>query len=769
MRKSIVEQYLEFKSGEYHDYVLFIRVGDFYEFFMEDAEFISKRLFLVVSKKGHYKGEIVKMCGIPHNSVDIYIEKLLDIGSKIAIIEQDINKITSEITRRITQIFTPGTTLHDNRKRCLMVIASMRNKIAISWIDAIDCQVKFMNTNNALDELYRIAPSEVLICENDNQSGENLKNHIHNAIITKRSCATFALQSCVNTIRDFYRIFDVECISDVHTEIVACGVAIQYFINVNPTVRLKFPKRYTHENYMMMNHTTRNCLELINSNSGNKHQCLVGIIGEASTCIGKRKIRNWIQEPSINIEELNVRYNCIDYMINYHNLRLSNLLSQIPDCECALSRIKSRNNSYKDVLKIQLALEIALLLSEMLNARNSPLLHIFQNLWLNNGIFDLLREAIDKESEWNISVDFNIKIFQLDEKSKVLNTKLQELEKQYKCQMCSQKLTIVKHNTLGYCIDIPKKDLKTQQCDFMRIQDLASSVRYKTQELTHIEHELIIIFDERKNIERDILNEICRRILLEEDKLRIIFDSIAYLDAVHCFARIAKERNYIRPQLTNAQEFHIIGGRHPVLELNGDFIENDVEISEKNVVLLTGPNMSGKSTFLRQNALIAIMAQVGSFVPAKYAKIGLIDKLFCRITSHDKLADGQSTFMVEMIETNNILRNATEKSLVILDEIGRGTSSRDGVALASAIVEYIHDIKSCRAMFATHYHEIIPMIGHMARIQLLKILIKKLHDKIVFLHKVIPGASLESYGIEMAELAGVPEEIIRKAREKIID
>lgn len=797
----MMKQYLDIKT-DHPNAIVFYRMGDFYEMFFEDATDAAPILGIALTKRGQHLGEDIPMCGIPFHSSDNYIAKLIEKGKKVVICEQmetpeQAKKRGSKsvVRREVVRIITPGTLTEDNllnsgASNFLISIACIKEDVALSWTDISTGE--FYTSMSSLislsNDLARINPKEILISDKlYNQENVNLALADFRRIVTIQANNLFDLSKAQHKIKHYYHVSTSDAFGLYSSaELIACGAILEYVELTQKTSQIKigYPKHLSNSLFMSIDSATRRNLELNISSAGEKRGSLLHLINKTKTSSGSRLLAQYIAAPLIDVDAINNRLNLIEFFLS--NLDLTNeiiaILASIGDVERSLSRFSFNRGGPRDLQVIKNSLINAnILLSsfadfkgDLSNSLRTYLTNLenFESLALelDNALNDEL-PLLSRDGGF-IKNGYNSKLDQLMELKQNSQQSLNLLKQEYIKETGINSLKISYNNVLGYFIDItPQHASKMKDELFIHRQTLASSVRYTTMKLRELEKDLLNISDNILKLELELYAQLVASILAKSQELTLFSHSISTIDVATSLAILALENNYSRPVLDNSIEFNILGGRHPVIEAalkkhNQEFISNDCHLQlNQNLWLITGPNMAGKSTYLRQNALIAILAQIGSFVPAKSAYFGVVDKIFSRVGAADDLARGRSTFMVEMVETANILNNATKKSLIILDEIGRGTSTYDGVSIASACLEYIHDQLGSRALFATHYHELTALGKQLSSLVCYTMQIKEWQNKVIFLHKIIAGTADKSYGIHVAELAGLPKAVIYKAQQ----
>jgi DNA mismatch repair protein MutS len=780
-----MEQYLNLKA-HYKDYLLFYRLGDFYELFFDDAIQAAKLLNIVLTKRRSANGRNIPMCGVPVHASESYLHKLIDLGFKVAVCDQletaeEAKKrgYKSIVKRDVVRIVTPGTIIEDSllddkSSNYLASIVEKDGKCAIAWLELSTGKFFYSCTSYKMldSDLLRISPKELLISEKmaeDERFKSVLKNH--KISITQHVQSLFEYSKSYRTVCEFYEIKEPGIIGKA--EIVACGALLEY---VKVTQRgfipkLGFPKTYKQQNFMLIDASARRNLELFVTQFGEKKGSLISVIDHSLTASGGRLLKQMLSSPLICPRAINFRLSTVEFFVNNHELRkkVREILSSIPDIERSLSRLMLEHGSPKDInlLKIGLnqIIELSKILSEFSSNTENELEIIHKNLGNHENLYKFLNNALLDNNTTNlkeggfINPKYNNELSELYYILNNSNKLITKLRGSYREITGIATLKILHNNILGYYIEVSANHKITSDIFILR-QNLTNSNRYTTNELKELENRVLIARDAVIDLEVKIFNELCNKLAEEYEKIVLAINALAKLDIRTAFAEFAVKNKYVKPIIDDSKKFKVKNGRHPVIEINDRFIPNSIDLN--GIHLITGPNMAGKSTFLRQNALIAILAHIGSFVPAESAHIGVIDKIFSRVGATDNITAGYSTFMVEMVETATIINYATERSLVILDEIGRGTGICDGLSIAQAAIEHIHNVNKCRAIFATHYNELTKMEKY---VKCFCVKIKEWEGKVIFLHEVVEGIADESYGIHVAKLAGFPESVLNRANE----
>ena len=807
----MMEQYLTIKN-QHQDALLFYRMGDFYELFFEDAVAASQALDITLTKRGKSNGTDIPMCGVPFHSADNYLPKLIKKGFNVAVCEQTEtveeakkNARKGPLKREVVRIISPGTLTEDSLldkkvNNFLGAISNINGSISISWVDVStgcfksrDLQKKnnIKNQKQLLTNLLlRMNFSEILVSD---QMDLDIIGAEWLSIIKKQPSSLFHYSSCLEQICSYFSIISLNGIGSFSNgEVIAAGVLLSY---LKLTQCGKIPiftmiQTETENNYLEIDYFTQKSLEILSNLSGENEGSLIFSLDETKTAGGARLLKQRITQPFYKVNEIEKRHNLINWFLN-NNIdffNLQNNLENIPDIERSLSRISLLRGSPKDLsilsngfLSIKQIYKILILNKEDVN--KTPLLkNILKQINIDYSLFTNIHEALKKDLPLSAKEGGFVRDGYDKDLDKLRNFRNNELEEITKLQNKYSDLTKVnslkiKYNRmLGYHIEVRSThDKSLRDIDlFIHRQTTAQTSRFTTIELNEAENQLLNSFDKSVLIEMDIFKSFTTQIIKEGSKILDVASSISELDISIMVANQSKDRNYVCPKILDDKTLEIIDGRHPVVEKQiklseNSFIQNDCILNSDDFLwLITGPNMAGKSTYLRQNALIVIMAQAGLFVPAKQAKIGVFDKIFSRVGASDDLAKGQSTFMIEMIETSLILNTSTEKSLVILDEIGRGTATFDGLAIAWSVLDYLHNKIKPRTLFATHYHELTALKEDLNHLSCHKMSIKEWNNSIIFMHKILEGEADKSYGIHVAQLAGLPLEVIKKATQLLL-
>lgn len=785
----IRKQYLKIKA-KYPEAIVFFRLGDFYETFDKDAEITSSTLDIVLTSRNVAKGQKVPMAGIPFHAAENYIAKLINKGFHVAICEQIGEQPKKGLfPREVVRLITPGTIiepgiLKSNQNNYLAAILKESNISAIAYIDISTgefqtTQFEDDKSNKRLDaEISRVNPAEIIIPDDQTLSAN------FGIQITKIKPWKYNYNRCKERLQRHFSVASLDGfgLRSMEEAISVAGAILQYIDETEPHA-LQFINTittYSIDSFMVLDESTRRNLEITQTiRNAEEKGSLVSIIDFTVNPMGKRLLRLWLNKPLLNIKTLNQRQRLVQALTESGIVRkeLQQTIKQISDLERLIVRISTNHAIPRDLVALRSTLQIipklinGLEQIELIHEEYKNRLHSFTD------DLNLLNRSIEEEPPATlqnigiIKTGYSKELDQIVLSSKSARNWIAKLEVKEQKKTGIKSLKVGFNKIFGYYIEVSKSQIDAVPDDYIRKQTLVNAERYITSEMKEFESIILNAEERIHEIEIRLFHQICNSLAKNINKYKETSAAIAELDVFCSFAEAAISNNYCRPELVEDKTLEIVGGRHPVVEQmqpSMPFIPNDAVFSEDEYIrIITGPNMSGKSTFLRQVALIVLMAQVGSFVPAKSSRIGVVDRIFTRIGSQDEIYAGQSTFMIEMTEVANILNNATDKSLLILDEIGRGTSTFDGLSIAWSIIEYIHNhpnMKS-RTLFATHYHELIELSNYLPHVKNFNVAVSEANNTIVFLHKIIPGGSDKSYGIHVAQLAGVPTVVLNRANE----
>ncbi len=799
----MLKQYLEIKE-QYPDCILFYRMGDFYEMFFEDAITASRILEITLTSRDKKSDSPVPMCGIPHHAAANYITKLVKKGKRVAICEQVENPRTAKgiVKREVVRVITPGLiTLDDGLKsrenNFLVSVAKAvkGKKMAIAALDISTGEFKatvLKDSDMLLGELFRLQPRELLLPEY--LSNSNLVTRIEQALpgiyISWRQDRWFSLSRAEEILKEHFEILTLDGFGmTAMPEAVSAAGALIAYCRETQKGRVDHIDRilpYNLERYLKLDEATVRNLELIaNSLDGSVKGSLFSILDKTVTAMGGRLLKKWLLYPLLNIDDIEARLSCVEELKAKDRIcaQLRSLLEDVYDMERLLGKIALGSANARDLLAMKNSLSaipgIRGLLSKLLSARGAQNTHMQSLLGDTDPLDDihaLIDTAIRDDSPAHMRDGHFIKKGYNPELDELLE--IQENGKRFIAGVEAEErratginnLKVGYNRVFGYFLEVPKGQAKNVPGHYIRKQTLVSAERYITPELKEIEAKILTAEERRVELEQEIFKSITKKIAAEASRIHSTASALSEIDVFCALAEVAAANNYVRPRVNVSDSIRIEEGRHPVVERNltqGPFVPNDIELNHRDsqLILITGPNMAGKSTILRQTALIVLMAQMGSFVPATQAQVGIADQIFTRVGATDYLSRGQSTFMVEMSETANILNNATSRSLVILDEIGRGTSTYDGLSIAWAVAEHLlfKEGKGVKTLFATHYHELTALAEKHKKVKNMHVAVKEHKERIYFLHTLRDGATSKSYGIQVAALAGVPAEVIENA------
>ena len=796
----MMAQYLEIKTS-YPDALLFYRMGDFYELFFDDAIAASSALDIALTKRGKHSGEDIPMCGVPHHAAEGYLLTLIHKGFRVAVCEQLESPAEAKkrgykavVHRDVVRLVTPGTLTEDSlldarRHNYLAAYALVRDEAALSWVDISTGAFHVMALPSVMlgPELARLSPSEVLVSEATEDRFRELVEEV-GASLTALGRAAFDSQNAEVRLKSLFSVASLESFGGFErAEISAMGALIEYLdiTQKGQLPRLQRPIKEVRQRVMQIDAATRRNLEITRSIlGGGRAGSLLETVDGTVTAGGGRLLEQRISSPSMDIGLINNRLDCIQYMLDHPTDAdaLRQALRQVPDLDRALSRIALDRAGPRDLVCIRSGLTQSSDISMKYNRYTLPVL-LNDALKTLNGFDDLVallhNALVDEPPLLSRDGGFVATGYdaELDETRQLRDegrSIIAQMQQEYIQQTEISSLKIKHNNVLGYFVETTATHADKMMAPplnetFIHRQTTANQVRFTTVPLSEIETKILNAGNHAIELEKRIYQSLTKEILRLSDEISGAASGLAELDIATSLAKITQSNDWARPTVDNSKAFEISGGRHPVVEaaLQSDgarFVANDCALSDGKVWLLTGPNMAGKSTFLRQNALIAILAQAGSYVPANHAQIGAVSQLFSRVGASDDLARGRSTFMVEMVETAAILNQADDRALVILDEIGRGTATYDGLSIAWATLEHIHDVNKSRALFATHYHEMTALADKMDNVENATVTVKEWEGDVIFLHEVKKGAADRSYGVQVAKLAGLPNAVVERAR-----
>ena len=784
----------------YKDSILFYRLGDFYEMFFEDAKTVSRELELTLTGKDCGLSERAPMCGIPYHAAETYINRLIDKGYKVAICEQVEDPKTAKgiVKREVTRVVTPGTNLNmqeldEGKNNYLMAIVCVGDHFGVSTADITtgDCYVTEIDEERKLwDEINKFLPAEIICNDAFLVSGvdvDDLRNRLHISVFALESWY-FGDDLCKQTLLEHFKISSLEGLglADYDSGVIAAGSLFRYLLDTQKNTMEHMNKiiPYTTDRYMVIDSSSRRNLELVETlREKQKRGSLLWVLDKTKTAMGARMLRSFVEQPLIDADAINERLDAVTELNMQAMLReeIREYLNPVYDLERLVSRISYRSANPRDLLAFKMSLEMIPHIKNLLANFTSPLLvRINEQMDGLEDLYTLLEASITEDPPLAVKEGGIIREGYNEQVDTYRNSKTQgkswlaQLEAEEKEKTGIRNLKIKYNKVFGYYLEVTNsfKDLVPEY--YTRKQTLTNAERYITPKLKELEDMILGADDKLFALEYDLFCQVREELAAQIPRIQETAKAIAQLDVYASLSVVAQRNNYVRPTVNTKGVIDIKNGRHPVVEkmINNDmFIANDTYLDNgsKRVSVITGPNMAGKSTYMRQTALIVLMAQIGSFVPAEKAKIGVVDRIFTRVGASDDLASGQSTFMVEMTEVANILRNATAKSLLILDEIGRGTSTFDGLSIAWAVIEHISNTKllGAKTLFATHYHELTELEGKIPGVNNYCIAVKERGDDIVFLRKIVKGGADKSYGIQVAKLAGVPDSVLDRAKELV--
>ena len=797
----MMEQFLSIKN-EHSDCILFYRMGDFYELFFDDAIKASATLDITLTKRGTYDGADIPMCGVPVHASETYLLRLIKKGYRVAVCEQMEDPLEAKkrgaksvVKRAVVRIVTPGTitedTILDSKSHnYLCAVTDVRGQIAIAWADIStgEFNVQPVNQDSVSAVFARIAPKEILVPQKMLSSDTLLEvwGEYKSALIPLPD-ARFDSMNAEKRLQDIFAVGALDSFGDfTKADVSASGVLIDYIeiTQVGKLPLIQPPKKIIASGYMEIDSATRKSLELTATMNGGRKDSLLDTIDRTMTGAGARLLSAYLSSPLNVVSEIESRLSAVSTFVNDSALRdtVRTTLKNIPDLDRALTRLSLGRGSPRDVASIKIGLGKT---GSVKTALNSVECRLLKQTGMNLGLHDVLVETLDSALEEDLPVNIRdggvirkgyapeldkIRLLR-DESRRVMAG----LEMKYRALSGVDSLKIKHNNVLQYFIEVTARhaDKMTDE-SFIHRQTMKGAIRFTTTELSEVSRDILEAKDKALAMEEDIFKSLVGQVLDNGNAISLCASSFAQIDVYSALGQQAVEANWTCPEVNDSLDFEIKGGRHPVVEKA--LKKNDGEVFNANdcilqgtdagkMWLLTGPNMAGKSTFLRQNALIAILVQMGSFVPAEYCKIGIVDRVFSRVGASDDLARGRSTFMVEMVETATILNQATEKSLVVLDEIGRGTATYDGLSIAWACVEHLCEKNRCRGLFATHYHELNALTDTIKILKSYSMAVKEWEGKVIFLHSVNRGHAQGSYGIYVARLAGLPNSALKRAED----
>jgi len=782
----IRRQYLRIKQ-RHPDAIVLFRLGDFYEAFDEDASLISQELQIVLTSRSMGKGRRFPMAGIPHHALNGYLARLISRGHKVAVCEQMSDPRTSQglLEREVVRVVTPGTIIEPElleikANNYLVSMVSDGERAGIAYVDITTSEFATtqISADHTLTELERLNPSEIIVARNS----DVLQLPVAPTQLDER---WFELETARRILLEHFQVASLEGYGCAHLPLAiqAAGAVIHYLMETQKGVLSQLPKlsTYSTESFMVLDAPTRRNLELFQPGQfGSSGVSLLSVIDLTGTPMGGRLLRRWLGQPLLDLQALNQRQEAVAWFVTNtaRRIEIINALRRMADLERLINRIRSGIAIPRELISLRRGLETIPQIKAVIGEEFSPLGWLSGTLKPCEEVVDLISRAIVAEPPGVvgeggvIKLGFSPELDQIRSSSSDAKQYLADLERRERERTGIKSLKMGYNRVFGYYIEITSPHLSRIPQDYIRKQTLVGAERFFTPELKEYESLILNAAERIGELEISLFRQVCRQIAAWAERILGTADALAHIDVFAAFAEVAVRNSYVQPQLTNGDAIHISGGRHPVVEqalAEAGFVPNDTHLSndDAQLIVLTGPNMAGKSTYLRQVALIVLLAQIGSFVPADSAAIGLVDRIFTRVGLMDDLATGRSTFMIEMTETASILNNATPRSLIILDEIGRGTSTYDGLSIAQAVVEYIHNNPGlgAKTLFATHYHEMVELASFLPRVRNFNVAVAEEGGRVVFLRRIIPGGADRSYGIHVAQLAGLPKSVLHRAQE----
>ena len=783
-----MKQYFDVKKA-HPDCLVMLRMGDFFEMFYEDAVTASRELEITLTSRG--KGDKrAPLAGIPYHALEAYLARLVKKGYKVALVEQleDPKLAKGLVKRGLVRIVTPGTViespmLNDRENNYIMSLKAYDEEYALAFCDMStgEFHTFLVDSTNALfNEIIRYTPSECLLPQSLMVNTELVsKMKAANFFLNPLEDYYFATENAKEIMLNHFHLSSLDSfgLEDQTRNISVSGALLHYMVSTqkNALTHLKKIALLSNKHTMLLDSSSLRNLELIkNIKEGSARGTLLSVLDKTTTAMGSRLLKTWFKKPLLHLPSIEMRLNAVEELHQNIILReeIIGLLEGVYDIERLISKVNYGNANPRDLLSLKSSLQKIPVMKERVSRTHSLLLQQIAAMETMEELAALLENSLRDDApilirEGNIiKSGYNNELDQLQDIRKNSRKYLQDLEEKERQKTGIATLKIGYTKVFGYFIEITRKNVPLVPGHYIRKQTTANSERYITEELK-LEEEKILNAEEKSNeLEYALFQEIIKKISEQTIIIQEAAEKIAVLDVLCSFAKSAAENNYTKPEFVEEKVIQIKNGRHPVVEkLTSQFVANDIFLSNREMMIITGPNMAGKSTIMRQTALIVLMAQMGSFIPAEKAVLGIVDRIFTRVGAYDDLSSGQSTFLVEMNETASILNNATENSLIILDEIGRGTSTFDGVSIAWSVAEHIHNTIKAKTLFATHYHVMNKLADKFGRIKNYNIAVKEVRGEVIFLHKLIPGGTDESYGIHVAELAGLPLEVVQRARE----
>ncbi len=784
----LMKQYKEIKE-ENKDSILFFRLGDFYEMFFDDAVISSKELGITLTSRNKEKGQNVPLAGIPYHSAASYIAKLVRKGYKVAICEQVEDPKTAKgiVKREVVKVITPGTVvdtdyLDDRSNNYLLGIYIKGEKAGISYVDITTGEFRVTEIEGAdiaartLNEVHKISPNEIIVEEKTYEAfSENFRDYAALSELTLHKVPF--VKNSEEVLKDYFRVISLDSygLKGKSEALSAGAMVLEYVLELQkyndlPINKISYDNR---EEHMELNLTTQRNLELIqNQREKSNMGTLLWVLDSCKTSMGTRMLKKFIKNPLLKVDAIEKRQEDIGYFMEEVLIReeIREMLKDIYDIERLTGKVIMGTENGRDLVALKKSIRGTLEIIKILGKRQ-----LFKtDLEKLVDIYNTIEKAVTDEPPFSvreggmIKSGYNSELDELHNLSKSGKDYILDIESRERERTGIKTLKVKYNKVFGYFIEVTRSNAQLVPGDYIRKQTLTNAERYITPELKDYESKVLNAKEKIEALEYQLFKEISASVKEENRTLQELAQNLAYLDVVISLSDVAIKNGYVKPEVFEGFSLEISGGRHPIVEKligAGDFVKNDILLDEnKSIIILTGPNMAGKSTYMKQLALIILMAQIGSYVPADYARIGIADKIFTRVGASDDLVSGQSTFMVEMSEVANIVNNATENSFVILDEVGRGTSTFDGISIASSITEYIHDRIGAKTVFATHYHELTELENKLEKAVNYRIEVRETESDVIFLREIVKGGADKSYGIEVARLAGLPQEILKKSK-----
>lgn len=787
------QQYLSIKKSHQGDILLF-RMGDFFETFDDDARLVSRELEIALTSREMGRGQHIPLAGIPYHALEPYLAKLIRKGHRVAICEQTSDPATSKglVERAVVRVVTPGTVIEDslleqgaNNFLASVIVDSQFAGVAYTDITTGEFATTQMSADELPGEIGRLSPSEILIPDGQQMPTE------YASLVTSLNSGAFDRQWSTETLMEQFGVTSLEPFGcdDLPLATRAAGAVIEYLRRNQKAAlgQLKSLHTYSTTSYMTLDTQTRRNLELFEGGRWrNPDASLLSILDNTRTPVGRRLLRKWLGQPLLDINELLARQDAVAWF-HRNGIRrdkIISLLESMSDIERIINRVCARTATPRDLVGLEHTLsltpQLRILLTQDGDADNVD--DLASRTIDNKDVVDLVGCAISDDPPASVGdgqvirKGFSPDLDTLRNSSLSAKSYIAKLEHEERERTGIKNLKVGYNKVFGYYIEISKSNLEHVPDDYVRRQTLVGGERYITSEMKEYESLILNAQDQIDELENSIFRQVCQQVGDEIISIMTTAKAIAEIDVYCSLGEISSQQGYVKPDLDESDVLEIVEGRHPVVEQSlpaGDFVPNSVRLSasDEQLIILTGPNMSGKSTYIRQIATIVLMAQIGSFVPARSARIGIVDRIFTRVGLQDDLAEGQSTFMIEMVETASILNHATPRSLLILDEIGRGTSTYDGLAIARAIAEYIHNHPrlGCKTLFATHYHELVQLAKLLPRVRNYNVAVSEENDEVIFLRKIVQGGADKSYGVHVAQLAGLPGSVITRAWDVLRD